>query len=193
MCGDSLDVSKKPAVRGLVFCDSVSVGVIGSRSGCFGAFVSSRKITFPGNRDFGSQRLGSNARLLSEKAKHQVLLRPFCGQVGEVRQPIPCGSRLSMAALTRSGARSQTQPSFATHSFASNRRKAGDEPPPFGRCQGWRSELAFKAAMICARSFASLTPSNVLLVPGRNLLGDSKNLSRSASLQTPPAVFSASE
>jgi hypothetical protein len=80
-----LDVSKKPAVRGLVFCDSVSVGVIGSRSGCFGAFVSSRKIAFPGNRDFGSQRLGSNARLLSEKAKHQVLLRPFCGQVGEAR------------------------------------------------------------------------------------------------------------
>ena len=70
---------------------------------------------------------------------------------------------------------------------------AGDVLLLLGRCHGRRSKLAFKAAMISARSFASLTPRNVLLVPGRNLLGDSKNLSRSSSLQTPPAFFSAGE
>jgi hypothetical protein len=37
------------------------------------------------NGDFGSKRLGSNARLLGRKAKHFMLAGPFRRQVGEAR------------------------------------------------------------------------------------------------------------
>jgi hypothetical protein len=59
----------------------------------FGAFVSGLGIPFPGNGDWGSQRLGSNMELLGGKTKHLMLLGPFGGLVGEagnahaMRQP----------------------------------------------------------------------------------------------------------
>jgi hypothetical protein len=49
----------------------------------FEPFVSAQEIPFPGNRDVGSKRRGSNARLLAGKAKYLVLPGPFSRQVGE--------------------------------------------------------------------------------------------------------------
>lgn len=51
----------------------------------------------------------------------------------------------------------------------------------------------FRAAMMSARSLASEMPMRVFAVPGRNLLGEVRNLSRSASVQLPPAFRSAGE
>lgn len=50
----------------------------------------------------------------------------------------------------------------------------------------------FRAAMMSARTLGSGTLM-VIVVPGRNLLGDVRNLSRSASVQSPPAFRSAAE
>lgn len=60
---------------------------------CFGPFVSAHEIPFPGNRDLGSKRRSSNARLLRRKTQHLMLAGPFRRQVCEagdahaVRQP----------------------------------------------------------------------------------------------------------
>jgi len=45
----------------------------------FRSLFSAPKIPFPGNGDFGSERRGSNAGLLSRKTKHLVLAGPFIG------------------------------------------------------------------------------------------------------------------
>ena len=47
--------------------------------------------------------------LLRGKAEHLVLAGPFGWQVGEAGNAHPCGSRPSMAALTRSGARKASE------------------------------------------------------------------------------------
>jgi hypothetical protein len=47
------------------------------RSG-FGLFVSALKIPFPGNRDFGSKRLGSNTLIIAASLKHSRLGGEIC-------------------------------------------------------------------------------------------------------------------
>ena len=56
-----------------------------------------------------------------------------------------------------------------------------------------RHDPFFSAAMMSARSFTSLIPTIVFVVPGRNLAGAVRYLSRSASVQAPPAWRSAGE
>jgi hypothetical protein len=77
--------------------------------GRFESLVSAREIRFPGTRDFGSKRRGSNTRLFGGKAEYLVLAGPFSRQDCEAGDAMPRGSRPSIAALARSGARNASE------------------------------------------------------------------------------------
>ena len=72
-----------------------------------GPFLSlGAKSRFLGNRDRAGAETGSKSRLRRVETKNAVLARPLGGQFAEFWViPIPRGSRPSIAALTRSGAR----------------------------------------------------------------------------------------
>lgn len=74
-----------------------------------GAFVSARKIPFPGNGDCSSQRFSSNASYFPGRPRIWCCLDHSAGKSARRAKPIPCGSRPSIAALMRSGARNASE------------------------------------------------------------------------------------
>src|ERR1700686_24701 len=67
---------KKPPKGGLTRARLVSVEGVSELRRCFGAFISARKIPFPGNGDRGSQRPVRYQRLLGQSAGGPF--RPLC-------------------------------------------------------------------------------------------------------------------
>jgi hypothetical protein len=66
------------------FCN----GLLHSRER-FGAFVSEHEIPFPGSRDFGSKRPGSNKGPLRGKTEHLMLAGPFSWRSARWVTPMP--------------------------------------------------------------------------------------------------------
>ena len=60
---------QKPPMGGLTRARLVSVEGVSESRRCFGAFISARKIPFPGNGDRGSQRPVRYQRLLGQSAE----------------------------------------------------------------------------------------------------------------------------
>ena len=90
--GTQFDTLTQPEIsRGVPNGREFAGSVVGARSprrliwsrGNFGRAVSGLEIRLPGNGDYCRQRRGSNVRLPPLKPKHQVLARPFGGQIAK--------------------------------------------------------------------------------------------------------------
>jgi hypothetical protein len=87
ICGDFLAGSEKPRIGGVPCEGLVSTEAQLDVRGQFVAHVSARKIPFPGNRDCGSKRRGSNAELLHRISSiGWINLRP----AHAIRNPMWC-------------------------------------------------------------------------------------------------------